>query len=510
MSKKLGLLMSTYAILSEFGETLLSFQIKKKLEENIKQSFRSGIKGLVCFMFVLTTALLAKEKPNFVIVLADDVSWSSFGCVDSGLYTHTPNIDKLAEQGLRFANFSCAVAQCAPARHELYTGLLPPTSGVHANGTKAKGDFKSIINYLGDLDYNVGLTGKNHFKNKSKFQIVPGFDSDGNSDNPKWEMSGVKSFINESLNEKKPFCMVIASVHAHHPWTVGKAKHFPTQKMVVPPHMVDTPLTREALSRHAAEVEDLDHQVGATMKMLDDMKLRNNTVLIFLSEQGTALPKGKWSIYDFGTRAVCLVRWPGKIKEGSVTDAVAMYCDVVPTLVEMAGGKPPAIDGRSFLPVLKGESSDHRDHAYLVHQYGGYTQRAIRTKEYKLIWTPQQEQDYYLDVMMDPQSKKFFGLTWKEWLSTAKSDVDAQAKIDSVVKHPEFELYDIKKDPWEMNNLASLASYGMIVEDMHTALKEEMKKLNDSFSTQDPKAEKRERKGKGKKRKKRRGEEDEA
>ena len=100
------------------------------------------------------------DRPNFVIVLGDDVSWSSFGCVDGGLFTQTPNIDKLASQSVRFTNVMCSVAQCAPARHELYTGLLPPTSGVYSNGSKPRGDYRNIANYLGDLGYNVGLTGK--------------------------------------------------------------------------------------------------------------------------------------------------------------------------------------------------------------------------------------------------------------------------------------------------------------------------------------------------------------
>ena len=88
------------------------------------------------------------DRPNFVIVLADDVSWSSFGCNESGLVTRTPNIDKLAEQGVRFTNFMGAVAQCGPLRHELYTGLLPPTSGVYSNGSKPREDYQNIANYL--------------------------------------------------------------------------------------------------------------------------------------------------------------------------------------------------------------------------------------------------------------------------------------------------------------------------------------------------------------------------
>ncbi|VGO20849.1 sulfatase family protein [Pontiella sulfatireligans] len=430
--------------------------------------------------------VLAEEKPNFVVVLADDVSWSSFGCVDSGLYTRTPNIDKLATQGVRFTNFSCSGAMCCPTRHELYTGLLPPSSGVYANGNGPAGDYKNMVNYLGNLGYNVGLTGKIHFTSKSPFPKVSGFTEGANEKAPTWELSGVKQFIETSQAEDKPFCMVIASVHAHHPWTIGDVSNFPLDKIVVPPNMVDGPITRECLAKHAAEVEELDNQVGATMKLLDEMKLKDNTVLIFLSEQGTAMPNGKYSIYDYGTKALCLVRWPGKIKP-AVTDAVAMYCDIAPTLVDMAGGEVPDVDGSSLFPVLKGETSDHREHAYLVHQYGGYTQRAIRNKEYKLIWSPKQENDYYLDVMMGSRHGKLFAQSWIEWLGKAKTDPDAQAKIDRVVKHPEFELYNIKNDPWELDNLASNPEYSQKVEEMHAQLKADMETLNDSFSTEDPK-----------------------
>ena len=441
----------------------------------------------------------AERQPNFVIVLADDVSWSSFGCANAGLYTRTPNIDKLATQGLRFANFSCAAAQCSPARHELYTGLLPPSSGVYTNGNRPAGDFKNMVNYLRDLGYKVGLTGKTHFKTATEFPSIPGFSSDGNSDAPTWEMNGVKQFIEKSRKADQPFCVVVASVHAHHPWASGDASHFPVDRMVLPPHMVDTAMTREALARHAAEVEDLDNQVGATMKLLDEMKLAEDTVLIFLSEQGTALPQGKWSIYDYGTRAVCLVRWPGEINP-AVTDAVAMYCDIVPTLVDLAGGEAPKVDGKSLVSVLKGETSEHREHAFLVHQADGYTQRAIRNKDYKLIWSPEQENDYHVSTLMDSRGGKFFAKAWKEWLEAAKTDPDARAKVDRVLKHPEFELYHIQKDPWELDNLAEKPEYAAKVKEMHSQLEAEMKKLDDSFSTEDPKEKKRERKGKERKR----------
>ncbi|MGI9495536.1 MAG: sulfatase-like hydrolase/transferase [Mariniblastus sp.] len=457
--------------------------------------FRHVLKALIFTLIVLPSIVLAEEKPNFVIVLADDVSWSSFGCVDAGLYTRTPNIDKLAAQGVRFKNFSCAAAQCSPTRHELYTGLLPPTSGVFGNGYKPRDDYKNMVNYLGELGYDVGLTGKTHFTTSTPFQKIPGFTIGANEHAPTWELSGVKQFIQNSQAEDKPFCVVVASVHAHHPWTIGDASNFPIDKIVVPPHMVDGAVTRQALATHAAEVEDLDNQVGATLQLLDEMKLNDNTVLIFLSEQGTAMPNGKWSIYDYGTKALCLVRWPRKIKP-AVTDAVAMYCDIVPTLVDMAGGAAPVVDGKSLYPVLKGETSDHREHAYLVHQADGYTQRAIRSKEYKLIWNPKQDNDYYLGVMMASKSGKTFAKAWREWQEQAETDPDAQTKIDRIVKHPEFELYNITKDLWELDNLAGNPEYESKVEEMHAQLQAEMEKLSDTFSTADPKDAKRAKKEK--------------
>ncbi|MGB0258764.1 MAG: sulfatase family protein [Coraliomargarita sp.] len=439
--------------------------------------------------------------PNIVIVLADDVSWSSFGCNDSGLLTRTPNIDRLADQGVRFTNFSGSVAQCGPLRHELYTGLLPPTSGVLSNGSKPRDDYQNIAHYLGDLGYEVGLTGKSHF-DVSAFQRVPGFEGNANHAAPTWEMSGVKAFIESSQAANKPFCMVIASVDAHHPWTTGDPSNFPLDQIVVPPHMVDAPITREALAIHAAEVEELDNQVGATMQLLNEMNLSDDTVLIFLSEQGTAMPQGKWSIYDYGTKALCLVRWPAQLKP-AVTDAVAMYADIASTLVDIAGGPAPATDGKSLLPVLKGERSDHREHAYLIHQAGGYTQRAIRNKEFKLVWNPETEIDYYLEVMMKPKPGKFFSLAWGEWLEQAATDPDAQAKIDRVVKHPEFELYNHQKDPWELENLADNPEYAQVVATMHAQLKADMERMGDVFSTVDPKDLKKAKKAQSGKKKKR-------
>jgi len=452
---------------------------------NRRDFLRAGASALALSM--LPASLLAldtsEKKPNFLIIMADDVSWSSFGCADSGLFTRTPNIDTLATEGVRFTNFFCASAQCAPVRHELYTGLLPPSSGVYDNGNKPRAKYRNVVDYLGAAGYNVGLAGKLHFKSESKFAEVPGFTSNANHSAPTWSLDGARHFISKAQAKDQPFCLFLCSVHAHHPWTIGDSSRFPVDEMVLPPHMVDGPVTRACMSEHAAEVEDLDNQVGATMQLLKDMKLEEDTVLIFLSEQGTAMPNGKWSIYDFGCRALCTVRWPGKIKPGTTTDAIAMYCDIVPTLVDLAGGTiSDKIDGRSLSKVLlSDDTSESRKHALLFGQKH-LKQRALRKKDYKLIWNPNTDEVYNQPNIMGSKGNKRFHDAWQEWVEKAKTDPVARAKVDRIIKHPEFELYDIRTDPFETKNLADNPEHSQRVKNMLSELKKELAMLKDELA----------------------------
>jgi N-sulfoglucosamine sulfohydrolase len=130
---------------------------------------------------------------------------------------------------------------------------------------------------------------------------------------------------------------------------------------------------------------------------------------------------------------------------------VAMYCDIVPTLIDIAGGKQPdGIDGRSLRQVLMGKTTEHRKYAFLV---DGDYQRAIAGDRYKLIWTPTRE-ELSSPTTRNTSPKLFYSFAWKEWLAAAKNDPDAKKKVDHVLKHPLYELYDIQKDPYEMVNLA--------------------------------------------------------
>jgi N-sulfoglucosamine sulfohydrolase len=270
-----------------------------RIRKDYRMRLAAASATLVALLVLCPAGRCADTKPGFVVVVADDVSWDCFGCTGSK-HARTPNIDRLATQGLRLDNMYCAVSQCAPCRAELYTGLYPHHNGVLANAINRKvAGVKSVIDHLTPLGYRVGLTGKSHFnKGTQKFTGISGFPANCNSSIAEHSLDGVKSFITKARGEGAPFCVFICSIHAHHPWDLGTQANFPPGAMRLPDHYIDSPLAREAIARHAAEVELLDRQVGDTMAMLDEMGLARDTVLLFLSEQGTAMPRGKWTIYN--------------------------------------------------------------------------------------------------------------------------------------------------------------------------------------------------------------------
>ena len=196
-----------------------------------------------------------------------------------------------------------SVSQCAPLRAEFYTGLLPMHNGVLANSQKEeRTGVLNIADHLRPLGYRVGLTGKSHFRlGKEGFDRIEGFTGNANGDIAEYDLSGVRAYIQEALSADSPFCIFICSVHAHHPWTVGDESQFPHAQLTIPPHYADTPVTRKTIAIHAAEVEEFDRQVGDTRALIQDLKLENDTILIVLSEQGIAMPRGKWSPYEHGS-----------------------------------------------------------------------------------------------------------------------------------------------------------------------------------------------------------------
>ena len=443
----------------------------------------------ITLLLLLSLAVNTQAKPNFIIVLGDDVGWDAFGC--TGMKeARTPAIDQLARESCMMQRFYCSVSQCAPLRAELYTGLLPNHNGVLANATRVKRPgVKNVADHLRPLGYRVGLTGKRHFAlGTGKIDTIPGFPANANGSNQTHSLDGVRSYISQAKAAGESFCVFIGSTHAHHPWDHGMETNFPDKEINLRPHYIDTPAARQAVAKHAAEVEILDQQIRETREMMENMNLETDTIFIFLSEQGIAMPRGKWSPYEHGSRALCLAYWPKHIPARK-TSALSMYCDIVPTLLDFAGGEEAELDGRSLKSVWTTDNHDIHREAVFISNVHPFWQKAIVTDTYKLIWTGHPEREH---IWGNFHSKsKFFSRPWSEWIADAEHDENAAKKIKRILKPNEFELYDVVSDPYEMNDLAALPEHRIRVRSMNEKLRKLILSNGESLTPKLPKKGKR-------------------
>ena len=404
-------------------------------------------------LFAATLAFLANaaaesERPNFVFINADDLTFRDLSVY--GGQAHTPNFERLAAGGMQFSRCFQTAPMCSPTRHNIYTGLYPVKSGAYPNHTFAKEGTKSIVHYLKPLGYRVALSGKRHIAPEEVFP----FEYSGVKNNP--DMAAVDRLMAESVAADSPFCLFACSNEPHEPWDKGDASRYPPEKVVLPDYLLDTPETREGFSKYLAEITYYDSQVGEILDLLEKHGLEENTLVLLTSEQGNSMPFAKWTLYDSGLQTAMIARWPGNIAAGSKTDAIIEYVDVVPTLVDAAGGKPAeTLDGRSFLPVLKGEAEHHKTEVYGIMTTRGiiagsetYGIRSVRDEQYKLI------------VNLTPEIKftNVCSNSSPEFLSWKREAEAGNEKAAEYVKRyhwrPAVELYDIQKDPTEWNNLA--------------------------------------------------------
>lgn len=422
------------------------------------------------------------QRPNIIVILADDLGTNELGCY-GGTNVSTPNIDKLASEGIRMTNNFASCAMSVPIRASLYTGLYPIRHGSFKNHKKTYADTKSVTHYFSDLGYRVGRTGKDHPVNQPTvygFETIKGFTVGCTASNPDpAETSYIKSFMQK--DEEQPFCLFVCSIHPHMPWTAGDASKFKPADITLPPNIVDNAKTRQEFCKYLAEIKVLDNEVGKVMKALEETGQLDNTMVIFLGEQGPQLPFGKWTCYRYGQNSAFIARYPAKIVAGTTSEALVQYEDILPTMIEFAGGAAiEGLDGTSCLDVLFGDKDEHREWAYGIHnnipEGDPYPIRSIQDKKYKMIWNLTPEADYYEKHMMSPDKAPNI---WSSWLETAKTNEYAKFLTGRFVKRPEIELYDLEEDEWELTNIADKPEHAQRIADMKAELQRWMDEQGD-------------------------------
>lgn len=401
------------------------------------------------YLLLLTTLALgsrltAAEKPNVVLIVADDLGWRDLGCYGSPFYK-TPNIDALAKAGLRFTDYYAACPVCSPTRASLMTGQYPQRVGITdwLPGRADRPDQQlkrpslrqelaleevTIAEVLKAAGYTTGIIGKWHLGGEGFEPTKQGFDVNVAGDqtgtprsyfapfeNKQGKMLGLETapageYLTDRLaaeaekfiaaNKGKPFFLYLPHYAPHTPMS-AKADVIAKYK--------GTPQGgRQSNPIYAAMVESLDDAVGRVLKALDDHKLADNTIVLFTSDNGGLattegpntpatyngpLREGKGYLYEGGIRVPLVVRWPGAVRAGTTTDQVACSIDIFPTLAEACVGRlPPApkLDGVCLLPVFSGGKIERDADAIFWHyphysNQGGKPGGAIRAGDFKLI-----------------------------------------------------------------------------------------------------------------------------
>ena len=418
------------------------------------------------FAFVLVATFFAEshaktERPNVLIIMADDCTYNDLS-VYGGENAKTPNIDRLAASGMTFNRAYLSEAMCQPCRAELYSGQFPMRNGCAWNHSASRPKTTSMPQHLGKLGYRVGLSGKVHVKPTKAFPFekVDGFDPScvRNPTRPH-SINAVGQFMQRDRSQ--PFCLVVALVEPHVPWVMGDASKYPPKKIKLPPNIADTQRTRQDFGAYLAEITYMDSQVGEILASLEKAGQSDNTLVLFTSEQGAQFPGCKWTNWDTGLHTALIARWPGKITAGKRTDAIVQYADVLPTLVDLAGGKQveQTFDGSSFLPVLLGEKTSHRKYAYGVHnnipEGPSYPIRTVTDGTYRYIRNLSPNEIYI--------EKHLMGLTggsaitnpyWPTWMREAWENPRTYGLVKRYMHRPAEELYHTTEDPYEMTNRA--------------------------------------------------------
>ena len=385
-------------------------------------------------------------------------------------------MEKLAAEGMVFDQAFVASPACGPSRSALLSGLMPARNGAEPNHTMPRPETQIMVKLLQKQGYEVVAFGK--VAHGRKHPQLVGFDywRDGRREQI---AELVRNFF-RSRTSDKPLCLMVGDHRPHVAWI--KESSYGSEEVVLPRHFVDTKQTREHWARYLTDVTGMDTTMAEVDRMARKHFGTDDYLFMYTADHGAQWPFGKWNLYDAGVRTPMIFRWPGKIPAGVRTDAMVSWIDVMPTLIEFAGGRVPAnIDGTSFANVLLGKSDKHRDVIYTTHSGDGimnvYPIRALRTRRFKYIRNLRP--DCYHSNHSDIHRRDGAGAYWDSWDEAAKSDPKAAAIVAKYYRRPPVEFYDLAKDPTEQNNLVGKPEYEMQIKKMSAMLDEWMKEQGD-------------------------------
>lgn len=390
---------------------------------------------IVLFSFFWLQAQDSSTSPNFIFYLADDQD-----LLDYGIYgnpkVHTPAVDALAKEGMRFTNFYTSQAICAPSRSQIFTGMYPLKNGCMANHLSVKPNLKTVIDYMKAEGYEVVLAGKGHVKPNSVFQWSKYFKS---VDNRYLPLDKLENYLE---NIKKPFCVFVTSDFPHGPYP--KISEYTNEDIYLLPY--DRGNFRKLKTGYYQNIRDDNAQLERVLEIVETNGLVDNSIFIYASDHGIS---GKWGVSEQGLKVPFIVRWPGVVEANSVSETMLNFVDILPTFLDIIGADiPQDLDGNSFQPTLKGNTDPIHDYIFSlstmqnIQKCKVFPSRAIRGKRFKFIRNYNSIEVVESNYGSNPVINAFI-----------------RKGAESFPNVPFEELYDLELDPYQEKNLINNPEY---------------------------------------------------
>lgn len=457
---------------------------------------------ILIFLAVFAALLpspLEGAKRNVVLVVGDDHGLEA-GCYGNPVI-QTPNLDRLAAEGTRFDYAFCTTSSCSASRSVILTGLYNHATAHYGhehgyNHFRTYENLTSLPVLLGMAGYRTCRIGKYHVAPEAVYQ----FDQEIKA-SPR---NGVEmadrcaDFL--KADDPRPFFLYFCVSDPHRGG--GKLQDLPYQpnrfgnldkpypgiheieydpnEVIVPPCLPDTPECRQELAQYYQAVSRMDQGIGRLIERLKKAGAYDDTLVIYISDNGIPFPGAKTTVYEPGIRLPCIVRNPYSDRRGTVTSAMVTWADITPTILDFSQvrTKRAAFHGRSFLAAMEQDKPEGFDEIYASHTFHEittyYPMRVVRGRQYKLIWN-----------IAHPLAYPFASDLWASaaWQGVLQRGEERYGKrtVDAYLHRPRFELYDLEADPDELHNLAGDPKHATVLEELQAKLKAFQQRTKDPW-----------------------------
>ena len=428
---------------------------------------------------------------NVLLLISDDQG------LDAGCYGNaaikTPNLDRLAATGTLFTHAYAGVSSCSPSRSVILSGLYNHTNGMYglAHGIHAQKSHpwvRGLPRLLRDGGWRTGIIGKYHVAPDDAYRFETHI-TRGLMGNRHVSLMAERAQEFFTADER-PFFLTIGYSDPHRARKgFANDRDYPgveevvydPKDVVVPYHLPDTPEVRADLADYYQSVSRMDQGVGMVMKALEETGHTDDTLVIFISDNGIPFPGAKSTLYDAGIRLPMIVRSPKQVLKGLRNDAMVSFMDIAPTVLHWTGAPGPEYElpGRSLLPIIDQEGGEGWNRIFASHTMHEitmpYPMRAIRTRKHKLIWNLDYGATYQnaADLYNSP--------TWQGILSRNLKRMGKRT-VKQYLHRPEYELYDLEQDPNELRNLATDPKHALTFGVLRKQLEQMMRDTKDPWA----------------------------